>query len=214
MECRNSIQVTNRVARGRAPTTADAPLRGSRVLLFARPAQSGDLRYITHAAPPVTVGGTAAIFEVTFDPNAPPTSGPTADAEVATLRAEVPRTGEVAFLTPSSDPEFPVRLTLVNTTSAPIDIPTLGPSQWQLQLNDAQGRLWTYAADAEIRDFPNVIAPGAQVTSDLIAQPEGPETLPPGIYGMEVRLQTASEPVVSASTTVAIRCVFSCPTGG
>lgn len=212
MDCRASVDVTNRVERGKAPSTDDAPLRGSRVLLYARPTVSANFRYITNAAPPLLLRQGSAVLEVTSDPEAPPTTLG-AGTPGLSLVASVPAEGPGSFLSAGPSAEFPARLTLVNTTSTPVDVTTLGPTQWRVQVNDAEGRLWTHAITADLADFPSALLPGERSTVDLVSRPEGPEALGAGVFGLEARLETAGEPVASVRTTVIVRCVFDCATG-
>lgn len=222
LDCRRTVEIATRIERDRVPTTAEAPFRGTRVLLFARTAQSGTFRHLTTAAPSISVDERAAVndirvYEVAHDPQSPPT---TTGAGQPTIQAEVAEgTPDAPFLTPGPNPELPVRLVFVNTTGQLIDVATLGPSQWHVKLVDFNGDEWTDAVKVDPGTFGDTIRPDERRQVEVVTRPRpsGSTSLKEGIYRLEATLDTAGDPVSTAQdpgTTISIRCVFGCkPTG-
>src|SRR5439155_19440537 len=167
-------------------------------------------------APPVVVGPAASVDAIAPDNPPPPPSDTETPAEAPSggllLKAEVAR-GTSAFLTSSSNLEVPVRLTLVNSSSEAIDVRGLGPTQWRLQLSANHDHTWTYAAAADPAEFPPSLSPGAQVQTELVTRP-GPEAIPAGTYRMDLRLETAGEPVLAGDAGGSVKCVAGCVQGG
>jgi hypothetical protein len=203
LSCPTTIEVANRIPVGRPPSQADAPLKGTRLLLFARAASTGNFRYLTHATAPVVMRENSVVYAVLPDPLSPPTAVGTGLA----LVAEIPDSGGGFFLTASPDTEVPVRLTLVNNGADPVDLVTLGASQWRITLLDITGQ-WTAAENIAPDTLPASLAPGQRATVELVTRPQGAAPLTKGVFRIVAELVTAGEPVHSdagGDTTIVIR---------
>jgi hypothetical protein len=208
--CGSTVQITNRIAKGLAPSTQDAPLPGARVLVSARPEVTGDYHYMTKAAAPVDMKKDSSVFKVIRDQKAPATSLPAAGAANPTVAGDVDEPDSVQpFYTPGPTTEVPVRVTVVNTTGVAIDQQALGAAQWTVSLVDADGQSWTASVPVTAGSFPAVLQPGDRVSTAFVTRPVGPAPLRQGIYRLEPRLD-AQIPIDSIPTTIEIDCVVAC----
>jgi hypothetical protein len=145
----------------------------------------------------------STVFAVLSDPLSPSTTtGP-----AATLLAEVPDSGGGLFLTASPATDVPLRLTLVNNGPDPLDLVTLGASQWRITLLDVNGQ-WTAAENIAPNTLPASLAPGQRASVELVTRPQGAAPLTKGVFRIVAELVTAGEPIrsdVGGDTTIVIR---------